>query len=801
MSAVPPRPWRRALAILALSVAGCYGQASLDVQGVPSTGGVPDYDDPNPTPPPVQQDGSLPCDLDSVPASVTLQTVAADFAREVHPALVRQTSGCISCHATTSGRLFKVSQDGVETFYAARAAGFMTNQPGSLLSRLVTTDESARMPRGEPSWNAREVATVASLTCQLAAVERRQPAARPDEEFPLALLQPYGGPAVATYDNPFLGYDQLRGKVKAVFNDTWVRGGVDRFAQNVGLFGGVDYKDHFVEARVATADFFLGLDDLSRDVCLTAATNGTGPFAGLDLTLPLVDIPAPTSRQYEMEAAGTGSPPPAGTQILASTGIRTSTGWNLYTNGSLTTVQPYAFPASATYRFTVKAQGDLCGPALPRMQLRVDGVVAREWDVSNGTTYADFVHTQAVTAGDHVLSVHFTNDYGESGVCDRNLHVDALQVYGPTEASTGTQRVSAARAKVDTLYRRMLYRAATAQEQANGYALVKDLNDIEPHLPKAWSGLCEGLMRAPDFLFTRPPSYEALTGKDRDRLLLVKLAQDLLGRPPTAAEFTALESGQKTWAGMVDQYLESPDFRAYYYQRMRVRTESEGTPDTDEPARLWTHLVAQGKPFQELLTGDYSVDASFQAVARPAPHGKTGVLTMKGFIRNKPGLPHYNYAARVMTDFMGALYEVPSEVFDMRGAATAASTVDPTSLCFACHQTLTPLAHQRLKWDDEGNYRTTDAEGKPLDDSDRGLVGTYAYKGTGMEAFATQAVKKESFVRRTLNAQYALFFGREMRHAQDERVIYKRLWDVAQESQGNLKAVLKSIATSPEYLR
>ncbi len=795
MSALPPRPWRHAFAALAMFTAGCYGQASLDLQGGPP-------DDGNPDPPPIQQDGSLRCDLGSVPAGVTLQTVAEDFARVVHPAMVRESSGCISCHGTTQGRLFTVSSNGLESFYALRAAGFLTPESGSLLSRLVTTDESARMPRGAAPWSAQEIARVAHLTCQLAAVEARQPMSRPDEEFPQALLEPYGGPAIATYDNPFLGYLQLKGKVKAVFNDDWVRGGVDRFSQNVGLFGGVDYQNHFVEARVATADFFLGLDDLSRDVCLTAATARTGPFAGLDLAQPLVDVPAPTTAQYEMEQAAlsSGTVPP-GTPILASTGGRTSTGWNLWTNGTLTTAAPYTFPASSTFRFTVKARGDLCGPALPNMQLRVDGVVVREWDVSNGTAYADFTHTQAMTEGDHILSVAFTNDYNESGVCDRNLHVDALVVHGPTEAATGTQRVDAAQAKVDSLYRRMLYRPATQTERANGYALVKDLHGIEANLPKAWSGLCEGLMRAPDFLFTLPPSYEALTGAERDRLLLVKLAQDLLGRPPSAEDFTALERGQKSWEDMVDGYLASQDFHTYYFERMRVRTESEGTADTDEPARLWTHLMREGKPLGELLTAEYAVDAAFQAVPRAAEHGKTGVLTMKGFIKNKPGLPHYNYAARVMTDFMGTLYEIPSEVFDMRGAATAASTVDPNSLCFSCHQTLTPLAHQRLRWDDEGNYRTEDVEGQPMDDSDRGLVATYAFKGQGMEAFATQAVKKELFIRRTINAQFALLFGREMRHALDERAVYKRLWDVSEESNGNLKAVLKAVATSPEYLR
>jgi hypothetical protein len=308
-------------------------------------------------------------------------------------------------------------------------------------------------------------------------------------------------------------------------------------------------------------------------------------------------------------------------------------------------------------------------------------------------------------------------------------------------------------------------------------------------------------MRSPDFLFTLPPTYEQRTGLERERLLLVKLAQDLVGRPPNATELSDFEAGRKSWEQMVDGYLASADFRTHYFHKMRIRTESEGTPETDEPARLWTYLATTGAPMQELLTGDYSVAADFARVPRAAEHGKTGVLTMKGFIQNKPGLPHYNYAARVMTDFMGSIFEIPSEVFDMRGAATASSTVDPTSLCFSCHQTLTPLAHQRLRWDDEGNYRTTDAQGVVIDDSDRSLVSTYAFKGQGLPAFSEQAVKKEPFVRRTLNAQYMIFFGREMRYSEDERVMYKRLWDVSRQNNASLKAVLRTIALSPEYTR
>jgi hypothetical protein len=174
---------------------------------------------------------------------------------------------------------------------------------------------------------------------------------------------------------------------------------------------------------------------------------------------------------------------------------------------------------------------------------------------------------------------------------------------------------------------------------------------------------------------------------------------------------------------------------------------------------------------------------------------------MPGYIQHKPGLPHYNYAARVFTGFMGSIFEVPPEVFDMRGTATAASTVDTQSICFVCHQNLTPLAHQRLKWADDGTHRDVDDNNLPIDDSDRGLVTTYEYKGVGLEAFATQAVKKEVFIRRTINSQFKILMGREMRHQDDERVIYKALWDKSETTNGNLKAILKEVVLSPGYLR
>src|SRR5205823_13287681 len=122
--------------------------------------------------------------------------------------------------------------------------------PGSIVDRLGTADATAHMPRGLPQWPISDVRQVADLACRVRAYEAQNPIP-PDEQFPPQLLTPYTGPASTLYDNTFVSYLQLKGKVKAVFNDSWVRAGADKFAANIGLLGGVDFTTHFVEARVA----------------------------------------------------------------------------------------------------------------------------------------------------------------------------------------------------------------------------------------------------------------------------------------------------------------------------------------------------------------------------------------------------------------------------------------------------------------------------------------------------------------------------------------------------------------------
>lgn len=730
------------------------------------------------------------CDV-SLYQGITLATIEAGFNTNVYPKLANMQSGCTSCHAASSGRQFLVyaGMAGAEaqTFYDARTKRYFEDKPGSIVDRLISADPMAKMPKGLATWARADIEAVAKVGCQLKAFEQFGGAAA-DEVFPPNLLTAYTGAPSTIYDNTFINYPQLKGRVKQTFNDDWQRGTapvVDNFTKNIGLFGGVDFVSHFVEARVATPEFLLGLDALAPDVCGRAQTAKTGPFVGVDTAIAIVDTPAAATTTFEAEtmmpSAGSGQP---------ATG-----GYLLYTTGTLTST--FNAPGTGSYDVTVRAYGSLAGGIAPDMTLVIDGTTVKTWTVSNLAPYAaQPVFTLAnLTAGNHVISVGFTND-AQVGTEDRNLWVDNVKFVGPAGGGTGTTRVTQARASLNKLYQRMLYRSASTLELDSTYALLKDLSVLGT-LPDAWIGVCEALVRHPDFLFTLAPSYATVSAADRAQLFQVKLALDLLGRPPTAAE---LANG-KSFEQQLDGWLTTTEFRDYYFSRIQLRTESQATAVTDEPARLWTYVAMNGLPFTDLLAGEYLVDTAWTKQSRPAVHGKTGMLTMKGFISNKPGLPHFNYAARVFTDFMGYVFEVPQEVFDQRGTATAASTVDPTSVCFSCHQNLTPLATQRLAWDDNGDYRTVDAQGQPINDTDRGLVPSYAFKGKGMEAFATQAVKKETFIRRVLNSQYRLLMGREMRHAEDERVIYKTLWDTTLSSNSNLKSVIKAIALSNRYQR
>ena len=97
-----------------------------------------------------------------------------------------------------------------------------------------------RMPKGKIAapWSSEDIERLKSFLGDLNS--NRETGARSDERFPASLLRPYKGPAPDTFDNQFITYRQLRGKIKVIFNDEWIRDGKDLFQENVAMFGGAD---------------------------------------------------------------------------------------------------------------------------------------------------------------------------------------------------------------------------------------------------------------------------------------------------------------------------------------------------------------------------------------------------------------------------------------------------------------------------------------------------------------------------------------------------------------------------------
>ncbi|HEY4223811.1 MAG TPA: carbohydrate-binding domain-containing protein [Myxococcota bacterium] len=734
----------------------------------------------------------LDCPAPSAGASATpptLQQMADRYSSDIDPLMRRTSGGCLQCHATDSGRLMTMVDSPQDTFFRVRAGGFFRLVTGMVPERII--DET--MPQGGPMWSDSEKDTLLSFACDLATID--DAGVPPDEVFPPDLLSPYTGAAPTDYDDTFLTYEQLRGRIIQQFDDDWVREGVDEFSLNIALFGGADFVNTFVPARDAEPEFFDGLTTLSEDVCLRAATNATGPFDSLDLDAATQDEAASQLQAFEAEHA-TFVGLPAGCEPGAN-----ATTVTLCTTSSAS--EDITLPSGGDYTFTAKANGQACGPDLPHMEIQIDGTAVGSFDVPATGLQTFTVPATHVDAGGHTLSVAFTNDFSQSG-CDRNLVVDNFSIQGPIAGSTGgaAGAVDATKARLATVFSKMLLRApsvtAANDEIQPLYDMLVSVENETGDRRGAYSAVCEGLMEHPDFLFTRPAAFDDATGGERERLLVIKTAFDLVNRPPNDTELTQFNAGQIDRAGLIDQWLASDEFINAYQTRVRAILEYDGTPDGEEPSRLWTYVMKNDRPLKEILTADYTVDENGNKIARDPVHGATGLLTMKGFIKGKPGLPHYNYSARVFTGFLGFVFNVPQAALDARATATAASTVDTTSICFSCHRLLTPLAYQRQKWDDDGNYRET-INDEPIDDSDNNLVADYPYKGPGIESFSLVAVRKEGFIRRMANVHFTFSFGRNMRHDQDERDVYLTLWNAANSGNGTFRDIMKQVLLSRSY--
>ena len=158
-------------------------------------------------------------------------------------------------------------------------------------------------------------------------------------------------------------------------------------------------------------------------------------------TAPGKNKPAPTATTT---TTTTPPPPPPPTtcpqtyeaeSITKSTGGAASGGWNIWSNGYVSTTRTFT---AGTTAITVYAAGQSAGGVAPRMTVSVGGTTLGTTNVT-ASTYTAYTFTYAATDSTQEIRVTFDND-ALVGTEDRNLLVDKIVVGcpGATTAPTPT---------------------------------------------------------------------------------------------------------------------------------------------------------------------------------------------------------------------------------------------------------------------------------------------------------------------------------------------------------------------------
>lgn len=100
-------------------------------------------------------------------------------------------------------------------------------------------------------------------------------------------------------------------------------------------------------------------------------------------------------------------------------------------------VAKYSAPRAGEYTFRVKAYGELAGPELPKLALRVDGKDVTVFNVGNENKAKTYEARTTLPAGAHQVSVAFLNNYNDANNPDpklrgdRNVFVDSIDIQAP----------------------------------------------------------------------------------------------------------------------------------------------------------------------------------------------------------------------------------------------------------------------------------------------------------------------------------------------------------------------------------
>ncbi len=266
---------------------------------------------------------------------------------------------------------------------------------------------------------------------------------------------------------------------------------------------------------------------------------------------------------------------------------------------------------------------------------------------------------------------------------------------------------------------------------------------------RAWRVLAAGLLllapaacssepeatEVPDEVPESDVRYEPLPPEQR----LLRASMALRGTRPSMAEYDRIAEDPSAYDAFVDDYLQQPAFGATVRQHFTEWMELDQAPDTypagfpaigdlagvpthtlntsiiQAPGRLAEHIVAEDRPWSEIVTAEYTLADEIVATVWGLPYDwagsgwqqtayddgrpPAGVLSDGWVFTRMPSTENNRNRERaslianalICHDYPGRPVRIPPDI-DLADESAIANAIEDNPICVGCHQTLDPLA-------------------------------------------------------------------------------------------------------------
>lgn len=340
-----------------------------------------------------------------------------------------------------------------------------------------------------------------------------------------------------------------------------------------------------------------------------------------------------------------------------------------------------------------------------------------------------------------------------------------------------------------------------------------------------------------------PPGTTFLSAPEH----LIRAAMALRGVRPSAEELAAVTANPSALEGVIDDYLETPEFgatmrelhnEAFFTRDFSLPTVSglSGYSSArvmrsigDEPLRLIEHVIMDDRPYTDIVTADYTVADDVVAAAFGLAYDTTGpawqethytdgrphagVLTSSTmFLRHisagqnwQRGRANMVSRSLLCDDFLERDIIVDTSI-DLSDPAVVRDAVVANPACAGCHQTLDPLAS--FFWPMKPNVNIGRIDTYPLDMFDASTVGRwrgtsgrppsyYGQAGTTLTDLG-QLISEDPRFTLCASRRFFSYFS-EMPLADVPLDVVARFQGVLEESGMSAKELAKAIVLSDEF--